>query len=294
MYGRYFIIIVFLTVLSISSRGQDLIITTLGDSIKCKIIDIGTDYIVVEDEDEQRLFIQRRRVAKIDYDYYSKEHKIPPPKTDWSIIRACFDGGFSLLTGKVKDTPIDELRDYYKRLKTGWVFGVSGTYYIKEYLGFGLKYTLMKSWNKEDNLTKNVMDGPLLTGIFKSNVSIHYIGPEVSLRYYLPDTKFCFFLDFGMGLIRYANKESFADNNSDYSESYKITGNNMGLSIGLSADYLWRNDYGFGLGISYTYGKIGSYEVDNSGTIEVIGLSEKDRQNLSHFDVTIGFRWSYL
>jgi hypothetical protein len=294
MYGRLFILILILTMLSISSKGQDLIITILGDSVKCRIIDIGADYIVIEDEDEQRQFIQRRRVAKIDYDFYSKEHKIPPPKTDWATIRACFDGGFSLLTGKVKDTPIDEQRDYYKKLKTGWIFGVSGAYFIKEYLGFGLKYSIMKSWKKADNLTKNVMNGLLLTGTFKSNVSIHYIGPEVVLRYYLPDTKFCFLLDFGMGYIRYANKENFIDNNSGYSESYKITGNNMGLSIGLSADYQWRSDYSFGLGISYTYGKIGSYEVDNSGTIEVIGLSEKDRQNLSHFNITIGFRWSYL
>lgn len=283
-----------MTLLKCSLQGQDLIITTLGDSIKCKIIDIGTDYIVIEDEDEQRQFINRRRVAKIDYDFYTKEHKIPPPNTEWSSIRACIDGGFSLLTGKVKDAPDDELRDYYKKLKTGWNITVSGAYYIREYLGFGLKYCLMKTRNKDGSLTLNTMDGRLLTGSFKSNVSIHYIGPEVVLRYYLPDTRFSFYLDFGMGLIHYANRENFSENDSDYAESYKISGSNMGLSLGLSADYQWFTDYGIGLGVSYTYGKLGSYTVNDNGTIEVIGLSERDRQNLSHFDVTVGFRWKYF
>ena len=293
MKCRTFFLVIFFSLAYICMQGQDLIVTTKGDSIKCKIIDIGNDYIALEDEDGQRQFVSRRGVAKIDYNFYTKEHKIPPPNTDWSTIRASLDGGFSLLTGKVKDTPIDELYDYYKRLKTGWNIGVSGAWYLKEYMGFGLKYNLMKTRTKADNLSKNVLDGRYTSGSFKSNVSIHYIGPAVTVRYFLLDTKFSFVLDFGLGYIHYTNKESFEEDNSDYAESYKISGGSIGLSIGLNADYAWRSDFTFGIGVAYTYGSLGEYQINNGEVIEVVGLSGNDRQNLSHFDVTLGIRWNY-
>jgi len=294
MNCRAFFIIMFFSLVCIFVQGQDLIVTTVGDSIKCKIIDIGNDYIVVEDEDEVRQFINRRKVAKIDYNYYSKEHKVPPPNTEWATIRASIDGGFGLLTGKVKDTPVSELKDYYKRLKTGWTIGLSGAYFIREYFGFGLKYNLMKTRTEADDLSKNVLDGRFTSGYSSSNVSIHYLGPQFVLRYYLPNTKFCFLLDFGLGYIHYSNKEAFEENGTNYSESYKITGSNIGLSIGINGDYLWKTDYAFGVGFSYTYGSLGKYEIKKGDVIEVIGLSGNDRQNLSHFDITLGFRWSYF
>jgi len=293
MNCRVFFIIMILCLGNLYLKGQDLIVTTVGDSIKCKIIDIGNDYIVVEDDDKVKQFISRRGVAKIDYDHYSKEHVVAPPNTEWATIRASIDGGFGLLTGKVEETPLSELNDYYKRLKTGWVIGVSGAYFTKEYLGFGLKYNLMMTRAKDDNISKNVMDGRFTTGSFSSKVFIHYIGPDVVLRYYLLESQLCLLLDFGMGYIHYSNKETFDEHGSDYAESYKITGSNIGLSIGLNADYQWRTDYTFGVGITYTYGSLGKYEVNNGEVIQVIGLSGNDRQNLSHFDITIGFRWSY-
>ena len=94
MNYRNLLLIIFFSLLYVFSQGQDLIVTTKGDSIKCKIIDIGNDYIAIEDENEQRQFVSRRGVAKIDYNFFTKEHKIPPPNTNWSTIRASLDGGF--------------------------------------------------------------------------------------------------------------------------------------------------------------------------------------------------------
>lgn len=279
------------------ARGQDLIITTVGDSVKCRIIDIGKDFIVYENMDEHKVYIDRRRVAKIDYDFYSKKIRVAAPgRKEWTIIRVSLDGGAGFMLGKIDKGLNSELQDYYKKLKSGWVIGLTGDYFIREYFGFGLKYNLNKTRYSADNLSVNAMDGRLLTGSLSNSISIHYIGPDFAIRYMLPDTKFNFLLNFGMGYMHYGNKESFNDSNKDYSETYKLTGSSVGLSAGISADYYIYQDYAVGIGITYTYGSLGKVEVNKGNAIEVIrltGLSGNDRVNLSHLDITIGIRWSY-
>ena len=127
--------------------GQDLIITVTGDSLKCKIIEIGYDDIQIRfGRSSDIISIKRSEMASYEYNYelmssekkplyVPQQEKIEQPSTDYLPYFAALTVGVSPF-GSVSFGGVEGLV---------FAFGADMAYFFNPWLGAGIKLNTMSS-----------------------------------------------------------------------------------------------------------------------------------------------------
>ena len=129
------IILFIFTLYFLSSFAQDLIVTTEGDSLNCKITKEAPDYIYFTYNHEgeiRKTLLTFSSVRSYQKDYFEKS-EIPQEKSriksKYPRIRLAAQGGWSYLIPKISDNLGSLLTNYMEELKTGPHFGFDFNYF---------------------------------------------------------------------------------------------------------------------------------------------------------------------
>lgn len=252
-----------------SSYAQDLIVTTAGDSIFCKITREreGYVYFVYNKEGaptstlmaDNAIAEKRKGLYKTHIRYVGEENF-----AHWQYR---LHGGYSRRIARVSDQLAPGIRDYLNKMKSGYTLGGDIHYFISESFGLGVRYNYNGYQYTE-------------TG-FEDKVKMNYIALSGQNRVILR-SKDEFLLGLNMGYQSYRDKLNTAGTN------LSIAGGTLGL--GLEAGYainLSKGTKAF-LSLSYINGTITKINVESGGQKETIKLEKEEYEGLGRLEVTLG------
>jgi len=114
-------------------------------------------------------------------------------------------------------------------------------------------------------------------GNLSEKIGIHYIGAFTGTRTFL-GKRHCVFANVGIGYIRYANEAL------THKDHVVIDGNSAAFSADIGYDFFVTRNFAIGLQASMTLG-ISGYRVNK------YFMNEQYKENVSHVDVSLGFRF---
>lgn len=280
-------------ILTFSVFSQDLIVTNDGDSINCNITKVKHDkiYFTFKHDEEFRSTLLLTSGIKVHiFDYYP-ESNIPEGKIigheNFQHLRLAVNGGFSNRIARISDDVPDILVDYLKNLNRGYHFGADISYFISEPIGFGIKTCFFKTSNSINNIGFDVEDGlgTTVNGQISDDITISFIAPSFTTRFYNGDKSNAFYSCFAIGYVGYKN-------NSVYYDSFKITGNTVGLSLDIGYDIGLSDNLSLGFQVSLITGTLIEMQVDNGKHKETVKLEKGEYENLSRIDFSVGLRFN--
>lgn len=289
-FKQFFIIAILSVCSSYSLLAQDLIVTTEGDSINCKITKVKTDnvYFTFKHKDEIRnTLLPSANVKTHQFDYYQTS-EVPEEKVvgnkNYKQFRIAVNGGYSYHTAKIAGSVPNDFKNYLNELKSGFHFGGDINYYFSEPLGFGFKYYLFKSSNSLDNIYIEDTDGNRTYGRMSDDLTISFIGPSFSTRFLNHDKSNAFLMNVSLGYMGYSNDKVIID-------KYKITGSTIGLSYDIGYDIGLSNNLSLGFQVSFLAGTLIKYDLNDGSTTETIDLEEEGYESLNRIDFSVGLRF---
>jgi hypothetical protein len=262
---------------------QDLIVTAKGDSLNCKITEIGTDniYFTFKYKDKIRnTLVSVSDVTSYQTGYYQPAEvfsdKIPGNR-NYPRFRFAVSGGLSYRIGRLSENVSPSESDYLQELKSGFHYEAGLSYYFNEYLGAGFKYN--------EHLSSNSNDGSIGYGKVSDRIRINFIGPVFSTRLFNQTKKNCLLMDFGIGYLGYHDKGVFA------SEKITLKGSTAGFYWNIGYDVGISKNLALGFQLSLISGLLSEYKKSNGIYTEVIKFEKNEYENLSRIDLSIGLRF---
>jgi hypothetical protein len=191
--------------------------------------------------------------------------------------------GYAYRTAPIPPNTSSAMKNHLSKLSHNLCYGADFTYFFvkknnvsKFNMGVGLKYNgVSKVLSSE--ITYNI-DGSIKPVILSENIGIHYIGPFFTMRHFVAPNKHCVYANVGAGYIRYSNHANINAQNA------LITGSAIAFLIEIGYDFLVTKHFAIGVQTSM-YQSIATYMMEN------VRFGTLHKENLSHLDVSLGFRF---
>lgn len=287
---RYIIILLALATSSLSIQAQDLIVTAQDDSLNCIITKIKPSYIyfTFKHKDEIRnTLLPMSQVKFYQQDYYQTaeiQSGTAPSNSLYPHFRLAVNGGLSFRIAKIAPSVPSVFEEYMKDLKSGYYFGGDVSIYLSEQLGIGFKYSNFGSKNVITNVSVEYADGTTGHGKMSDDISIHFIGPLFSIRFFDAKKKNCFLTSIGLGYMGYVDDGVFINN------AVTIKGNTLGMSLSLGYDIGLSKSVALGFQFTLEAGTLTQYQISDGNTTMKVELEESAYESLTRIDLSIGLR----
>jgi hypothetical protein len=275
-YGMI-LLVVMLQQLMVSA--QDLIVTTDGEEINCKITQIKGDYVYFNyyyQNELRRTLIHKTDVDFYEYNYfndsavqYNQTDNYKPDFPRWWIS---VNSGVGIRTNPLYDDFNDFEKQFYNNLKYGLNIGLNINYYFNKLLGVGLKSDLFRSSNA-------ITD-------FKENDIIGFVGPSFNMRVFDRTYTHCFFWDYSIGYMGYHVKRQSSG------EFDKMTGGTLGLAWEIGYDVAFSRKWSTGIQLSYFSGALKKVNHTYNGVTNTIELEKDNYEGLNRLNISIAIRFN--
>lgn len=263
-----FAILVFL-IGSTVAYAQDLIVTTAGDSIPCKITRERDGYVYFTYKKQgipTKTLMAVSNIADKHQDFYDVPVEIVsrPAFSRWQYR---FQGGYSRRIAPISDQVPSAARDYLKKMKSGYTLGGDIHYFISEPFGLGAKYAHGHYQYKMDS--------------FEDKVNLNYFAISALNRFILRSGSEVYM----GGNIGY---QSYKDQLKANGGLVSITGGTVGAGLEVGYGMKMSNASKLYLNLSLLSGTITRVNVDNGGVKETIKLGKEEYESLSRLELTLG------
>jgi hypothetical protein len=285
--GLILLLLVFSSLIVLS---QDLIVTTQGDTINCKISKVNSENVYFIYRHDLEIIDTVLNVTKIktkQLNYFSRS-EIPK---DWNKgigkfkpFQISIEGGLSLEIARLVESIPKELTGYYQNLKSGYNIGGSVLFYLDETIGIGLKYQCFLSSNSIENVSFTDPLGRVHTGDLSDKLKISFFGPVFSTRYPFGKGQNSVYTNYFAGPIFYKDDAIMPD-------PYKITGATIGLGAEGGYDIEISPNFLIGFQASLLAGVIKSVKIVNGQKVQSITLEKGSYESLLRIDFSIGLRF---
>lgn len=285
---KFIFILCFLSSLNMVSNAQDLIITTEGDTLNCKITKQKGNYVyfIFKHENETRnTLLSIEQINKLKKNYFSK------PEVSASIYAAnmksdnsyCFfiDAGGGFRSADIYETGSEDVDDFLKKLKNGFHLSLGAIRYWGEYFGAGVEYSLFKASHSMNDIHAS---GGVI-GKTKNNTSIHYVGPSFNMRFASHRNLNAFVISMGIGYLGYKDKLDMDG------QSITFTGGNIGYTTSIGYDIALSEKAALGFKLSIVSGSLSKMKFSLGPQQETLELEGDERENLSRINISVGLRF---
>jgi opacity protein-like surface antigen len=180
-------------------------------------------------------------------------------------------GGWSYRTAELSGNIIEPHKEYAEKLKKGYNLSLSFLIFRKVW-GNGLQISYFNSSNSSDEIYLFDDDGFLMgIGSREDDITVLFIGPEFYYQYKLKPL-FQLYGKISPGFIRYSNDVYFIHSSTSYS------GKTYGISSSLGLEYLFSNNVGFNLDISFL----------QALPVKIKNATNNEEENINRVDINGG------
>ena len=288
---KHTLIVFFLLTFANSICSQDLIVTNEGDSINCRITNIRDNNVYFtfgSGNVKRNTMLHLSKVEDFRYNFYQisdiyEDNVVKYNK--YQHFRFALSGGYSYMTAKVAEGVPADFKNYIKGLKSGYHFGGDMTYYFTESLGVGGKCFIFKSSNNIDDIYVEKPNGTREYGKMSDDLTISFIGPIFSTRFLNPNKRSAFLMNVSIGYLGYLDNKILVN-------KYQIKGSTVGVGFDIGYDIGLSENFSLGFQLSFLTGSLSKYKLNDGMYIETVILEEKDYENLTRIDLSIGLRFN--
>lgn len=300
--GRVVIVLFLLAFSYATSTAQNVLITATGDTVQCKIHSVDDGYITFSLEGNRK---DRRKIAINQVTSYTDDYNRRiilaenPDQTNPYTYRPPFkrrnaSKGFMVDVGAAffhRFAPVptnvpDEIQDYIKKLKSGFVLKVDGSYFFGRFFGLGLKYSWARAQNEMDDVYFRLNNGSLVRGRISDKINIHTIALHATSRIGPRSGKFYFLPGISLGYTEYFN-------NSVALDPLTIRSSTFSFALNLGMDFRLVDRLYLAVGLDVITGAMSYVEVEQYNETQRIDLSGENRESLGRIDIWGGFRYYF-
>jgi hypothetical protein len=252
-----------------AAYAQDLIVTTTGDSIPCKITRERDGYVYFTYKKlgvPAKTLMAAGNIADKRIDFYDTPVEIASKPT-FSRWQYRLQGGYSRRIARTSDQVPSAARNYINKMKSGYTLGGDIHYFISEPFGLGVKYSHGHYQYKMDD--------------FKDKVNLNYFALSGLNRFILNSGSEVYM----GGNIGY---QAYKDQVSANGALVSITGGTAG--VGLEVGYGMKVSDGskLYLNLSLLSGTITKINVEDGGRKETVKLEKGEYESLARLELTVG------
>jgi len=181
----------------------------------------------------------------------------------------------------------NSMKEHLQQLNNNICYGADFSYFLKCNIGFGIQYTGIGTCAESSSVLFPFEDGSEIRGSISEKVGIHYIGTYCATRFFLTPNNHCFFASAGVGYVR-SNNDLLINNKGTV-----IKDNSVAFVAEFGYDFFVTKNLAIGLQASLFLGslKYFTYIIDNGIITLEESIRQKKRLNLSHLDISLGFRF---
>jgi hypothetical protein len=273
------IILIMALLQQIAILAQDLVVTTDGDSLNCKITNIKDDFIyfTFKNQNEVRnTLLPVAQVTSYVKNFYEisevQPEQIVSYQPDFQHWRFAGNIGWGNRTAPLADGLDPIVREYAKKLSSGLYINLEANYYFKEFIGAGLKYGLFKTSNS--------------IYIVEDNISINFIGPSFSMRLLNKSKTCCLLFNYSIGYMGYTDKGQVEGT------PIEIKGSTVGFDMSAGFDFALTKHLSAGIQLSLISGMLTEIDETINGYTEKKTLEKGSYEGLGQFNITVGLRYN--
>lgn len=275
-----------------SLQAQDLIVTTNGDSINCKITKIERDYVHFvfnNNEEVQKTLLPKDQIETSQKEYFL-ESELPADfihKDIFPRFRAEIDGGWQYRTAKLADGMDAGWREHYKKMKSGFHYDIRASYFFVETQGVELMFSRQLFESSGDGYFMNPDGSPNEFGELKDKMAFNYVGANYLFRLFDSKRKNCWLFSAGFGYMSYCNRLLF-----NTVEDTKITAATFGSNFTIGYDIYLSGNFDLGFKLSLMSGTFRNYKLTQNGITTEETMPEKTAEGLGTIKVSVGLRFN--
>jgi len=274
-------------------QAQDLIVTNNGDSINCKITKITKDYVhftFKHNEEIRNTLLPTNQITTQQKNYFSVS-ELPTNyalKDIYPRIRVAIDGGWQYRTAKLASGMDTELREHYRKMKSGFHYDMQAAYFFTESMGIEAMFSQQFFGNNLGYGSLTGKDGNLIdTGELNEKILFTYIGANYLFRPFNSNKKNNWLFSVGFGYMDY-NDRFFLDN----VERLKLSTGTLGSYIAVGYDIAISENLGIGFKLSTIGGTFKDYKQTLNGITTNETMPEKTLEGLGTVRLSVGLRFN--
>lgn len=274
-------------------QAQDLIVTTDGDSIHCKITKTTKEYVhfTFKHNDEIRnTLLSVDQIAAKEKDYF-EESELPAGYEYINLFprfRFAVDGGWQYRTPKLADDIDPDWQEHFKKLKSGFHYDIQAAYFFTEMMGAELMVSQQLFSNSLGHATLSDDNGNYVgSGILKENIAFNYFGTNYLLRFFDSRKKNCWIFAIGLGYMGYTDRVIF-----DGYQFSKRTAATLGTHMSIGYDIGLSDDLALGFKISTIDGSFKNYKEIVNGITTNKTMPDKTIEGLNTIRLSVGLRFN--
>jgi hypothetical protein len=198
-------------------------------------------------------------------------------------FRFALDGGMAYTLGRITTGGQPLIEDYLKKTRYGQRIGGSLQYFTGFSLGLGIQSSVYLSRTEARFYDVDPLGNPV-SGFIRDNVTVFFIGPQVSMRIPIKE-KMAFYLGFSGGYLNYNNEAAFLNH-------YTLKANSIAGSLDLSLDLFVYKGMAIGLQGSVLIAAVNKFRYDDGFTRTTVDLGASAFESLSRIEGGIGIRFN--
>jgi hypothetical protein len=248
----------------------------------------------------QGIFVGRPALTLMDNNFGRIEFQSITTKTNYSMagdtlnklekstfprFRFAISGGWGYRTASLhKDLDVYQ-RNYVQKLKSGFQFDLSASYFFFEQFGVGLKYSDFFTNYEEDNWSLNLPGGSTPYGVLKTETRTTFVGPTFAWRIFDKQKRNCFVFDVGFGYMGYREKRSVN------SEGLRLDATTVGTYLGVGYDLWLSAATSLGFQFAAIGGSYSRYTVTSGGIKTSHSLETGNFEGIGRIELSVGLRF---
>lgn len=248
---------------------QDLIVTTAGDSIFCKVTRERDGYVYftyIKEGTPANSLLTSDSIANIQKGLYKTRSRYAGQES-FARWQYRLQGGYSRRIARISDQVSPAMKDYLNKMKSGYTLGGDIHYFVSEPLGIGVKY---------------IHNGYQYTDTdFEDKIKMNYFALSAQNRLVLRSEN-----EVSLGVNM--GYQTYRDRVKTIGTEVTIDGGTLG--VGLEVGYavkLAKATKAF-LNLSLLTGTITKVNVETGGRKETVKLDKDEFEGLGRLEVTVG------
>ena len=199
-----------------------------------------------------------------------------------SKFKVGFQMGYGYRTANILKTEDPLMNIHLKKLKNNLSFGADFSYLFTKNIGIGIRYNKAMAHVLTNDISYKFADGVINYNYLSELVGINYVGPFLATQLFIKPNNNCLFANVGIGYVRCSHnavlvKEDTKTGHFTRREIANIAKNSVAFVAETGYDFFVKKNLAIGLYIS--------------ATVDLLNVELARMGNLSHIDVSLGFRF---
>jgi hypothetical protein len=169
-----------------------------------------------------------------------------------------------------------------KKLKSGFNVGADAMYYFNPKMGVGVKYNRFQA-SHSDVIPVRTSTGQMRTNVM-DNIAINFFAATFGTRVFNAAGTNAFHANIALGYL------GFRDNGWLNVDKLILTGGTLGIGWDIGYDIRLTSKLSAGAQLSLISGKLNSFMKEDSNSREKVTLTDDQKENLSHLNLSLGLR----